>query len=540
MPDVHRDLNADPTDSASDPRDDLVNARLLTDGAIWRDSLPTTATLLDRVQQLAAQAPAVAPTTREREDTRVSQQPRPTLNVRQPTPPNIPPRPRWTGAKGVIAAVAALAVVALFVVLLHGSHPTTTGPGPGPAASTTSHGTPTAAPHNIWTQPPALASLDSAPIMAAGDPQVIYLGGAHLRRSDDFGAHWKTLPLPADFPANNGYTWVDVFVSPASPDTIFATANLQVGATCPTLAKQSGHIGAQAHLGGSVPCDLQWVSQDGGQNWQPVQVGVSGELLGSATADRYAGISYSAPPQQQGNTLFSLAGYGPEAAFPGYRIVKSADGGHTWSPVDSQLVNAGLQTCDYAADSASHALYAIVTTGNCSWDAPPQIALWASTDSGAHWSQVTLPRQGLAENMLVNGGTLYLALAIANNQAHVGGGSLGATGFFASRDGGHTWQASPATGIPAGNIAPFATISAYATGLLVPFSDSSSTAPTSGPLYTWSYGANRWNLVATAPVNSVLYVLPYQRTPGDNPILWLAYQGYANNAPTYGLIEYVP
>ena len=376
--------------------------------------------------------------------------------------------------------------------------------------------------------------------MAASDPQIIYLGGASLRRSEDFGAHWKSLPLPADFPANNGYSWVDVFVSPSNPDTVFATANLQVGATCPTLAKQSSHIGAQSRLGGSIPCDLQWVSQDGGQSWKPVQVGISGYLLGSASAGRHVSIAYSATPQAQGNTLFSLAGLGPDAVFPGFRIVKSTDGGLSWSPVDGQIQNAGLQICDYAADSSSHALYAVVTSADCSWDAPPQIALWASTDAGAHWSPVTLPKPGLEENMLVNGGTLFLAIATPTGIAHEGGGTLGATGFFASTDGARTWSASSATGIPTGAIAPFATMSAYASGILVPFSDSSNTAATTAPLYTWSAGAQRWNLVATAPVSNVFYVLPYQRQSAAPPALWIAYAGYANNTTYYGLIEYVP
>ena len=78
-------------------------------------------------------------------------------------------------------------------------------------------------------------------------------------------------------------------------------------------------------------------------------------------------------------------------------------------------------------------------------------------------------------------------------------------GFFASTDGGHAWHTSPATGIPASDTAPFATMTAYATGLIVPFSDGSNT---SAPLFTWSSASQRWNLVATAPVNNVLYILP--------------------------------
>lgn len=531
-------LGDDPTDKARDLRDAELEARIRTDGARWRDALPPTEALLAGVRQLSAMPHPPPPLFDSREDTRVSNR----ISAHQAAFSSGPAAlhtPR-IGVRGVLAVLAALAIVAGFLGVLYSNHPSAGGSTPvsSPAHHATPTPSPTVVPQNAWVQPPALSQLDAIPILAPSDARVIYLGGPHLRRSSDSGATWQTLPLPSDFPANSGYNWDDVFVSPTSANTVFATAHVQVGATCPTLTKQSAHIGAQMLLGGSVPCDLQWVSQNGGQTWKPINVTISGRLLGSADALRHVSSTFSNAPQAQGSTLYSLAGYGPDAGFPGFRIVKSTDNGVTWSAVDAQLNQAGLNICDYAADSATKTLYAVASSQACSWDQPPPIVLWASTDGGAHWSRVTLPAQGLEEYMLVTSGTLYLAIAVTSGQEHVGGGTLGATNFFASKDGGHTWKTSPATGVVSGQFANSGTMAALGDGIVVPFLNSDGTAV---PLYAWSFSAQRWNLVTTAPVNNTLYLRAYRHVAGStSEDIWLAYMGITNNTEVYALIEYVP
>src|SRR5262249_10581183 len=70
-----------------------------------------------------------------------------------------------------------------------------------------------------------------------------------------------------------------------------------------------------------------------------------------------------------------------------------------------------LSICDFTATPTGATLFALTATpaSECSFDAPPPLALWRSDDAGLHWTRTTLPRQGLDEGMLVAGGTRYIA-----------------------------------------------------------------------------------------------------------------------------------
>lgn len=551
----------DPTGSLDDTAapdesthaDEQVRRRLMSDGAAWRERLPSTDALSERVRSLPARSAPHA-TTRSREDTAVIiQQPTSTPSGLDrpsvPPAPLPPPRAPWTGLRGVVAAVVALAVVAAFILALHSAPKTGVSVAEKPTATSAAPAA-TATPGSVqgtWSAVPGLTHLSGLPVIAPSDPSVVYLAdSATLRRSDDAGATWRDLPSPAAFPAGSNVQWVDLFVSPSDTKTVFATVSVSKGNQAACSGVQDQHIGALARFSGFVPCNIQYVSRDGGQTWRRTKlVGMDG-VVGTLNADAInAYHRYSRPPEPTPDgTLYDLAGFGPQAGSPRFSLVRSTDGGLTWQRADGDIVSKGLNLCDYAVSDADQTIYALVASSGCSWDVPPPIALWSSGDGGAHWQEQTLPRQGLEEGMVVSRGALYVALAVPSNQAHVGGGTLGPTNFAASSDGGRTWTSSPAQGLAASALGSGLALAGPGGGVFTTFNDPQAAAGQQPGtwLVLWSLGQPSWQSVtlqAPPMVNFAGLSLTTDKASG-RVTLWVTSATYANQTTYYDVYRYTP
>jgi hypothetical protein len=429
-----------------------------------------------------------------------------------------------------VAVAAAVAVVALFVALLNSARPG--GPSVGGHATSTTAIRPTptgpSTRNSQWQPVAGLTTLASAPVIAPSDPRVVYLAGSDetLRRSDDDGATWHNLPLPAQFPQGATVQWVDLFVSPIHAQTVFVTAAVSLNnqPDC-SAVKSTTYIGALARFSGYVPCNLQYVSTNGGQTWHHAQIDIQNnanglsDVVGNLNGDAINIYPYSAPPQAGvDGALYDFAWFGPQIGSPSYRVVRSTDGGLTWHAIDQDLQNAGLNACDYAVSDRDGTLFAVVASSGCSYDAPPPIQLWRSTDHGTHWTQAALPSQGLEEGMTVTNGTLYLALAVPSGQAHVGGGTLGPTNIYASTNAAHSWTTAPAKGVPTGALAFNPQLVGVGGAALISF-DAPGSQSSSLPLFTWLAGADSWHSGDVPPLMALNFARILVTRDGQSGVL---------------------
>jgi hypothetical protein len=514
--------------------------RIAADSAAWRRALPTTDALARHTHSLGVPPLVGGELAILREDTRME----PTVEPRRapsgrPDAPPVPRGPlRFHRSRQLLAALAALVVVALFIsVFAAQSHKRGAGNTPTGTATTATTATiaktPTATPaRGGLAVVPTLKNLANPPVISPNDPRTVYLvNGAHITRTNDGGATWTTLPNPANFPAGLTVSWIDLFVSPLDAKTVYATADLsnpdnsQVN-NCPAPLPL-GHIGAQVALSGVVPCEATEISTDGGATWSILRLPGNYEL-GNATPNS-TGFSpydnYSANPVAQGNQitfrLYSLAGHGPLASVGPDRLFSSGDGGVTWQYADSALVAQGQSPCQFAAPSLGATLYAVTvpSTSFCdpAYNAPSQ--LWRSDDGGASWRQETLPAGRTVLAAVIASGQqpiLYLVTPHGAAQPHVGVSGAGGADIFASADGGATWTQAPAAGMPSGSgIIPNAAATLSGGSLVVAFND----APLA-ELYRWKLGGAPWTAIAstdnvTSPVS--LVNIPAQ----GHDLLWL-------------------
>lgn len=532
-------LSASLTDASFDGQlehdyHDLLR-RIAADSAAWRRALPTTDALARHTHSLGVPPLVGGEPATLREDTRMEPtvQPRKAPYGRSDAPP-VPRDPsRFHRSRQLLAALAALVVVALFIsVFAAQSHKR--GPsGSGTATTATTATTPTTLPASArLAAVPTLKNLPNPPVIAPSDPRTIYLvNGAHVTRSNDGGATWTTLPDPKNFPAGLTVSWIDLFVSPLDAKIVYTTADLsnpdnsQVN-NCPAPLPL-GHIGAQVALSGVVPCEATEISTDGGATWSVLRLPGNYEL-GSASLNS-TGLSlydnYSANPVAQGNQftfrLYSLGGHGPLASVGPDRLFSSGDGGVTWQYADSALVARGQSPCQFAAPSLGATIYA-VTVPNTSFCDPAYKAplqFWRSDDGGASWRQETLPAGRTVLAAVIASGQqpiLYLLTPTVSTQAHVG--VAGATGadVFASADGGATWTHPILSGTASTSSIPGDGMTTLSDGSLAVVLDDAPLAE----LYRWKLGGAPWTAIAstdnvTSPVS--LVNIPAQ----GHDVLWL-------------------
>lgn len=502
------------------PAYEVLQQRLLADGALWRAGLPSTERLEQRLNALARQgqgakehhARPAAEASERRSRLRLINETKGDFSV-------------FHGRLRTIAAVATIAaVVALFAVLFYGfaGHGSKTGSSPGtPSASqTTTHSFNTyvaVAPSN----PNVLYRL--APANGASNPSL-------LARSTDGGATWRTFALPTV--KGGTATPSVVFVSPLNPQDVFLTVTVTLSSgtpgaqRCPKSVTASGLSSYAALGGGPSYCEVEFLSRDGGAHWGQVHLPASATpaALGDTSGYVYPSVASSLFSNGatvfhvQGNRLYSTTNVDPgnpptssEAQSGGtIRIVVSTDGGLDWSYADGALATNTQSICDYAATPSGSTLFAVTSAG-CNVEGAPSAFLWRSDDAGAHWAKVEqLPgnvEMGMIAVSRDNGQSPLLYIDMAKETCtispYISRPNAGSCGFDASpanlqvsADGGKTWTSAPTRGFPTfqGNTLqnPGAPLGVLSDGSVLFLAQQ-----LQGPegFYTWKLGETSWHQV---------------------------------------------
>ena len=269
--------------------------------------------------------------------------------------------------------------------------------------------------------------------LAPSSPNVLYglpfASTRCLTRSDDAGAHWRTLPSPPRLPVSQLYC-SDVAIDPDDPrhiwlatvdfdggvrrNLLFESRNGGTSWSRPFSAPTDGVVAAGGGVlyTNSVRGSGLYVSQDGGRTWKSTNQGIlAGDLRGGLVAQRLPG---------GGRRLLALntpIGGSPDGVY-------RSDGGKDWikTPLQepSQIVDAGGSTVvalDKRGLVRSH-------DGGTTW----QVSASAPPRPFSLLSNVTQPR--------------YVALlAFEDNSAY------GNVPLWTSDDGGATWHRS-SNGLP--------------------------------------------------------------------------------------------
>jgi hypothetical protein len=289
-----------------------------------------------------------------------------------------------------------------------------------------------------WTRRnQGLSGLESRSLaVSPGTPEVLWaaLDGEGLYRSVNGGSRWTRVPLP-DPALDSDIPLLDVEVAPSVPSTLYSLALNRLWRTTGSGAS-STEIFAYPngpdlqflrvdptdplHLWGSAPGEIDdsiVQSTDGGATWNPLAAPVPG--CGSLDLQ----VAPSSP-----STLY-LAGASPVGPFcrePLSAVLRSTDGGATWTEADGGL-NGGTITRLAIDPHDPDLLYA--GTGGGEDPASQGNGVWKSTDGGVSWSQTGGQLTGTIAALVVSPDGVVWAAKVGE-------------GVFRSGDGGASWQAS--------------------------------------------------------------------------------------------------
>lgn len=570
MSDGHEHPDEHASEALSPDLHDL-DAHLLEVGARWRAASPEVGAIAGRLRERAGQMTAEQATSRA-----AAAEPAPTSHLRTISAPaalhgegrmrHLPLR----RARGLVAALAAVAVVgALAALLLSASPARTSLESHGPATATTAF---PPVKHGEWT---TLDKLDVAaefaandlPAIAPSNPQVVYETmvrgiqqhqAGSLRRTDDGGATWHDLPIPIPA-AHVGHA--GMMVSPLDPRTVFLTLISTDAADCPANRVQQ----MSESTSGGVLCWLPFTSTDGGAHWTatplPLAGGtVPGFLTGGLMTNSTGGIQ-AGSARGRGTRLYSGYLCAGAAGFSCVRLVTSADGGASWQFADAPLLAAGAKMlCDYAASSTSGEVYAVTSpAGSCWVRDQAALTMWRSVDDGAHWSRsgnlLTPDERGMAlawrrdtgQSLLYAGQPTTVSTATDKMGGKYAVVSAVPADVKVSADGGASWTSAPNAGIPTG-LKPYFDI-----GLLGTLSDGSVVVEFipqtreenfgGSTLFAWKPGDAAWRQLAP-PVTweaGALLVRPTAVAGQDTLYLVMVERGGGSAShPTFSFLRYDP
>jgi hypothetical protein len=383
-----------------------------------------------------------------------------------------------------VSAAAALVVIAVLttaVLISHAGKPGT----PGQGRSTA---TPTPAGGQGWVVVAGLDNLSAQPIIAPGNPKIIYLVGSQpftLQRSDDSGGDWRYVSTP---PQASQAQAAQLSINTVDANNIFLTLTFDLASS--VCAGSQASIGQMnAYSGGS--CQFPYYSTDSGAHWGLMRCATCAQAVGAG------GRALVGTIVPQGNHLYSTI-YDQNQLL---RLVTSTNGGATWRFADGTLIPKGQGICAFAAAPTGSSVYALVQPGYCSQavgyvsgaathpQAPSGLTIWRSDDAGAHWSQM--------------GAFPYQQADTANFRAIDTGGAqptlIAAAGQGASytrlmsTDGGKTWQPLPTQSLP-DNAVLYLPLTALNDGSLLTEAQTAFTGPTT--FYALKPGSRTWQQIA--------------------------------------------
>lgn len=456
--------------------------------------------------------------------------------------------PLWLPRLAAVAAV--LMLVSLFALLFQTVAPR--GSGTWMPTSTASPTMPlaTATPiHYLgararWQQTAQIQGDPQTPYMVYTvshvDSRVMYryqLIVEKVERSDNNGASWQTLPIPAQNLASSDHPNVIVSASPLDSRVVVLTYQLMSGnSTCP-----SGDF-----------CEIQYISMDGGQHWQRLKLPTGTSLsvvgfVGPSASTSLAESMFIA----QGAQLFAAL-RSDNGAFSGYRLMMSVDGGATWMFVDGAIVANKQSIIQGVATPTGSTLFVLTIAASIPFENASRVTrlLWRSSDQGKHWTTVGAFPDVQGSHTRTGSASTHLAAARVGPDGHalvyyvdesetpeqqaqpLEVTALAPEHLFASRDGGNTWTPAPISGIPHNDQIVIANVGQLADGSIVAEAarlatkqlDQNSTAvvPSDTAYYAWKPGDTAWRqLTSTAPGQMFLqqWLTPAQENTPE--IIWV-------------------
>ncbi|HET9981591.1 MAG TPA: sialidase family protein [Ktedonobacterales bacterium] len=507
-----------------------IHQRLLEDGGIWRAEFPPSASFRRGVEAFAHSQATQAATA---VDVDAQDRGRPGVRTRDigsvvPPPPRSPvsnPATRKVSRRlrGLVAVAAVLTIAALFGVVLR-QLPTN-----GPAQRHPATATPAPA-AGVWRNVGQFQARDGERVaVAPSDPYIVYrLNSATfaMERSDDGGATWRAVTIPPEIrqaPVNANPVFA---INPLSANTVYLTT---FGDPSKIVCKSS------VPPGGTLPatkCTEQYVTTDGGKNWQLLMLPDNGRLTGMLT--QVLGLP-KAPLLAQGNRIYSLMTADPYGDV--YRLVVSTDGVR-WQTADGDLAATGQRIESYVASP----------TGMTVWTALADGSLWRSDDAGAHWARIaSLPADqvpGTANLAAASAAAGKTILYIVTYSAPLG--DIAPANVRVSSDGGKTWQNAPAVGVPNGQrAAPSAAMTRGDGSIVLLFrTPQVNIAFDEGILhdaayYAWTPGAGSWTRLT--PTFDALAVEQTWITPanGAKPLETIWALIYRDDKLTYDRDAYI-
>ena len=359
---------------------------------------------------------------------------------------------RHRRARGIAGFAAAVALVALAVAVFQSigaSHQTGKGNNKQP---TTPPATQYLGANGKWdtvtTYTVSSGAGYGAVTIAPNNPSIVYLSGPGLtlKRSTDGGATWTSLATPTqDVPAGSADASVEALISPLDAHTVFLWLNASsTDPKCPTPipGMSRPHIGAKVILSGGYSCSFEYVSRDGGDTWQSLNVPSAGHVGGPDQPN--SGF------QVQGSWLYSTLVPDLNGPAPlGYRLVKSSDGVN-WQYADGALAAHDQNVSQIAAAPSGGELFAVtVPAGGINGGGAYTPQLWHSADGGAHWietgdfTQAGQPTyaQLMGATTNTSGRALVYSLGASSDRSY--------QQISVSADGGRTWQPITYNGLPA-------------------------------------------------------------------------------------------
>lgn len=466
--------------------------------------------------------------------------------------------------RNVAAVTSAVAIIALFAALLYSFAGGKGFFGPAGRGGTatigtqvhqTSSQTPQANAHGQWHVADSMSYTTQEfpgtphPMFSPVNPAIVYQATENpftVRRSDDSGATWSALHLPADA---NQAIGIEIFASSLDAHTAFltVTTNLAYGQgpdACPSSAH--GPVGFGTHgpvlASGQMPCSTTYRTTNDGATWTAIRFPVNGTISTPFSEAGPTAGSAATLLQAQGTRLFALLTCGPTCGGGMGRLVRSTDGGATWSVADGGGLGQGV--CDFATQPNSQTVFAAVSSGSCDTINAPALSLYRSDNAGRTWSSVsTLPQGGTSEGMavVIVGGKplLVMNMPTVSWQPHIIGVSLSVSEFRVSSDGGHTWVSSPLQGVPEKAKPVITPLIVQADGsLIVAFSPSGDGQ--NAMLYSWKPGQTSWRVFAPAP-NGTLKTLLHTVAPSGDETFWAVIQGsFADQNVSLTVEKYQP
>src|SRR5262249_224729 len=138
-------------------------------------------------------------------------------------------------------------------------------------------------PAGQWTSLPNLTSIQTIPMIAPGNPQVLYEdltpGGTtqlSLQRSDDAGATWHNLARPAGLPS--AFDATSIVVSPLEAQFIILTLTIYEGENPGACYFFSNALLTSRPNSGGQSCGVQFYSSDGGAYWSRLHLPIAGAI----------------------------------------------------------------------------------------------------------------------------------------------------------------------------------------------------------------------------------------------------------------------